>query len=85
MAAEGQSDRTASDMEVRMKQRCATEFLHEGKTSHLSVLAELSWRPNSGCDHSEVVGGVFQQWRWQGTFTGAGFDERAMQALVHCW
>ena len=28
MAAEGQSDRMASDMEVHMKQRCVTEFLH---------------------------------------------------------
>ena len=29
--AEGQSDRLASDMEVRMKQRCVTEFLHAEK------------------------------------------------------
>ena len=29
MAAEGQSDRTASDKEVHMKQRCVIEFLHE--------------------------------------------------------
>jgi len=28
MAAEGQSDTMASGMEVRMKQRCVTEFLH---------------------------------------------------------
>ena len=28
MAAEGQSDQTASDMEVHMKERCVTEFLH---------------------------------------------------------
>jgi hypothetical protein len=31
MAAEGQSDKMASDMEVRMKQRCVTEFLHAEK------------------------------------------------------
>jgi len=31
MTAEGQSDRMASDMEVRMKQRCVTEFLHAEK------------------------------------------------------
>lgn len=24
-----------------------------------------SWRPNSGCGHSEVGGGVFQQWQQQ--------------------
>jgi len=28
MAAEGQSDRMVSDMEVHMKQKCAIEFLH---------------------------------------------------------
>jgi len=27
----------------------------------LSTLAENSWRPNSGCEHSEVVGDAFQQ------------------------
>ena len=31
MAAEQQSDRTASDEEVRMEQRGATEFLHMEK------------------------------------------------------
>ena len=28
MAAEGQSDKMAPDMEVHMKQRCGIEFLH---------------------------------------------------------
>ena len=31
MEGEGQSDRMASDMEVCMKQRCDTEFLHVEK------------------------------------------------------
>ena len=31
MAAEGKSDKMASDMEERMKQRCVTEFLHAEK------------------------------------------------------
>jgi len=31
--AEGQSDRMASDMEVQMKQRCGTEFLHAKKNT----------------------------------------------------
>ena len=31
MTAEGQSDKMASGMEVRMKQRCVTEFLHAEK------------------------------------------------------
>ena len=31
MTTEGQSDKMASDMEVRMKQKCVIEFLHVGK------------------------------------------------------
>ena len=31
MTAEGQSDKMVSEMEVRMKQRCVTEFLHAEK------------------------------------------------------
>ena len=31
MAAEGQYDKMASDMEVQMKLRCVTEFLHAEK------------------------------------------------------
>ena len=31
MAAEGQSDKMASDMEVCTEQRCGTEFLHVDK------------------------------------------------------
>ena len=27
------------------------------------MLAECLWRLNSGCEHREAVGGVFQQWR----------------------
>ena len=37
MAAEGQSDRMASDMEVHMKQGCRTEFLHVGKMAPLAI------------------------------------------------
>jgi len=31
VAAEGQSDRMASDMEMQRKQRCVTEFFHGEK------------------------------------------------------
>ena len=30
---------------------------------HSLVLVEHLWGPNSGCEHREVVGGVFQQWQ----------------------
>jgi len=29
------------------------------------IVAERLWRPNSGCQHNEAVGGVFQQWQQQ--------------------
>jgi len=37
MAAEGQSDRMASDMEVCMKQRCVVKFLHTEKISPIDI------------------------------------------------
>jgi len=51
------------------------------------MLAELSRRPTSGCEHSEAVGGAFQQWQQQQWVTSAGadFDKSGMQVLVHCW
>ena len=36
---------------------------NNGTHWHSLTLAEHLWRPNSGCEHTEVVGGVFQQWR----------------------
>mgnify|MGYP001860934035 CR=1 FL=1 len=37
MAAEGQSDKMASDMEVRMKERCGIEFLHLEKMAPTDI------------------------------------------------
>ena len=54
---------------------------------HSLMLAEHWWRPNSGCEHSKAVGGVFQQWqqkRWV-TSTGTDFYKCSMEALVHQW
>ena len=51
MATEGQSDQMASDLEVWMKQRGRTEFLHaekNGTQCHSLMLAEHLWRSNSG-------------------------------------
>ena len=42
------------------------------------------WRPNSGREYGEVVGGAFQQWEQWVTSTGVNFYEHAMQVLVHC-
>ena len=41
MAAEGQSDKMASDTEVSMKQRYGTDFLHEEKTVLTDVYQHL--------------------------------------------
>ena len=54
---------------------------------HSLKIAELLWRPSSGCEHSEVACSVFQQWqKWYWvTSAGADFYECGMQALVHHW
>ena len=56
-----------------------------GTHQHSFTLAERLWRPNSACEHSEVVGWVLQQWRQRVTAAGADLDERSMQAPVHLW
>ena len=66
MAAEGHSDIMVTDMEVHMKQKCVIELLcveKNGTYWDSSTLTECLWRPNSGCEHSEAVGGAFQQWQ----------------------
>ena len=61
--AEGQSEKTASDVEVHMKQKCVTEFLSAEKDCtqwHSLMLAECLWRPNSGYEHCEAMDDTFQ-------------------------
>ena len=41
MAAEGQSDTMASDMEACMKERCVTEFLHMEKIAPIDIHQHL--------------------------------------------
>ena len=60
MAAAGQSDKMAYEMEVCMKKRCRVEFT-EFTHWHSPILAEHLWTPYR-CKHGEVVGGVFKQW-----------------------
>jgi hypothetical protein len=56
-----------SDMEIHMKQRyerMLSSFFMQKKLHPLtSMLAERLQRQNCGCEHSETVGGVFQQWQ----------------------
>ena len=62
MVAEGQSDSMVSDIEAWMRQRCVSEFLYAEKNCnhwHSLMLAVHLWRPSSGCEHSEELGGVF--------------------------
>jgi len=77
-------------MEVHMKQRCVTEFLHaeeNGTHWHSWMLAKHIWKPNSGYEHSEAVCGTFHKWWQQQWVTSAGTDiyECDMQSLVHWW
>jgi len=37
-ATEGQSDKMVSDVEVNMKQRCVTEFLHVEKMAPIDII-----------------------------------------------
>jgi hypothetical protein len=61
-------------MEVRTRQRRVIEFLHDEKITPVDIHRRLR-RPNSGCEHTEAVGGAFQQWRklyeGQATFRAA--------------
>ena len=59
----------------------------DGTRWHSRTLSECLWRPNRWCEHSEAVGGAFQQWwrqQWVSS-AGAGFYGCGMQAPVHCW
>ena len=85
MAAEGQPDKMVSDVEVRMKQRRVTEFLHVEKM----VPTDIHWYLQNIYEDqivdvsSEVVDGVFQSW-WQWvTSSGSDFYEGRMKALTH--
>ena len=67
MAADGQSDqkgvwhRSMDEAKVwNWIPPCRKNCTHW----HSLMLAECLWRPNSGCENSEAVSGVFQQW-WQ--------------------
>ena len=61
MAAEGQSDRMASDVGASTKQKRANEVLHAEGMAPTDIHGHL-WRPNSRCLH-KAVGGVSQQWQ----------------------
>jgi len=56
-----------------------------GTLWHSLTLTERLWRPNSGCEHNEVVGDEFQlwqQWQWI-TSTGADGYKRGMETLAY--
>ena len=77
-AAEGQSDRMVSDIEVHMKQRCVTEFLREEKTAptyiHQCLLNVYG---------DQTVGVKTLRW-WVVHFSSGDSDGGScLQALVH--
>ena len=90
MAAEGQTDRMVSDMEVCMERRCVTELFHVEKMAPVDLqlmIAERLWRPNSGCEYNAGWLMCFSSDNCGScvTSTGADCHELGMQALVHHW
>ena len=90
MAAEGQSDRLASDREVYMKQRCVVEFLHVGKIAPTDI-----YRCLLNVDGDPTVDVSTVRW-WAVCFSGGSsnsgspllvqvFYDHGMQALFHHW
>jgi len=66
MAAVGQSDKWRLTWKCVWSKGVKLNFSMQKKNGthwHSSTLAEHLWRPNSGCEHSEVVDGAFQQWQ----------------------
>jgi len=61
MAAERQSDKMASDVEVHMGQRRGIEFFHLEKKK-IAAVHRCLVLINSGYEHREVEGGVIQLW-----------------------
>ena len=52
---------------------------------HSPTLAECLWRPNSGCECSELVSDTFQLRQLRVTSTGVDFYDCGMQALACHW
>lgn len=53
-----QSDRRVSDMQVHMRQRCVTEFLHAEKVAPIDIhqpLLNVDGDQARGCEYSEAV------------------------------
>jgi len=68
MTAEGQSDKMASDVEVRMKHRCVIEFLHAEKIAPNDIHGRL---PNVYGDQTVDVSTV--RW-WLAPFSSGDSD-----------
>jgi len=85
MAAQGQSDKMASDMKVHTKQRDEIAFQHAEKIAPIDIHQHLLNVYGDQTVDVSPKSGAFQQW-WQWvTSAGADFYKRSMQALVRCW
>ena len=90
MAAEGQSDTRASDMQVNMKQSYITAFPPCIKKApadwhSFSWLDEHIWTPTMDISTMRWWVVHFQKWWQQVIFTDADVYKYGMQVLVHCW
>jgi len=83
MAEERQSDTTASDLELWIKQSGVMEFLHMDKMSPVDIHQSLL---NVYGDPPVVWWVVrFSSGDSWVTSVGADFYKHGMQTLVHCW
>ena len=81
MAAEGQSDRMASDLEACTKQRGGTEFLHEEKMALINTeqcLLNIDWGMKQRTGAQWGVSGAFQQWWQWNTFADADLHQSVL-------
>ena len=75
MAAEGHSDKMASDVEVHMKQSCVTELFHE---ENMAPIDSHQYLLNVYGDQTVSVGTVKQ---WVLCFSSSGSDSRSPPLL----
>ena len=94
MAAEGQSGKMTSDVEVCMNWKCVIEFFHAEKMVPIDIHQCLLkvygdqevhisiLRQRMLCFSNDAVTAAVKQWN---TSAGANFYKHSTLDLVHCW
>jgi len=89
MAAEGQSDKMASDLEMHMKQRCFIEFFQAGKMTPTDIqqhLLNMYGNQTVSTERWCISAVVTVMWKTSGVLdVCADIYKCGIQALVHWW